>query len=317
MTLLMAMLASFFTVVELNCENLFDCRHDSLREDTEFLPTSYRHWTHYRYWRKLHRVGQEIMACGETPDGLSVPDLVALVEVENASVLFDLTRRSVLRASRYEYVMTHSPDPRGMDVALLYSPFSFRLLDHHSIRIPPQRGQRPPRDILYAKGQTLADDTLHVFVVHFPSRSGGQHETAAYRKAAAERLMVSVDSIRRLVPDANILIAGDLNDTGKDPSVRMLVRRGMHDMAAEARGTHGAKATYKYRGQWEMIDHILGCGPLAERLADTAVGDFPFLLEPDDRYGGIRPKRTYIGMRYHDGFSDHLPLIARFRTDAL
>ena len=47
MTLLMAMLASLFTVVELNCENLFDCRHDSLREDTEFLPTSYRHWTHY------------------------------------------------------------------------------------------------------------------------------------------------------------------------------------------------------------------------------------------------------------------------------
>ena len=84
MTLLMAMLASFFTVVELNCENLFDCRHDSLRQDTEYLPASYRHWTHYRYWRKVNRVGQEIMACGETPDGLSVPDLVALVEVEKA-----------------------------------------------------------------------------------------------------------------------------------------------------------------------------------------------------------------------------------------
>ena len=96
MTLLMAMLASFFTVVELNCENLFDCRHDSLQQDTEYLPASYRHWTHYRYWRKVNRVGQEIMACGETPEGLSVPDLVALVEVENDSVLFDLTRRSIL-----------------------------------------------------------------------------------------------------------------------------------------------------------------------------------------------------------------------------
>ena len=154
-------------------------------------------------------------------------------------------------------------------------------------------------------------------MVHFPSRSGGQLETAAYRKAAAERLMVSVDSIRHLVPDANILIAGDLNDTGKDPSVRMLVQRGMHDLASGARGTHGAKATYKYRGQWEMIDHILGCGPMSQRLAGAVVGDFPFLLEPDGRYGGFCPKRTYIGMKYHDGFSDHLPLIARFRTDAL
>ena len=37
------------TLVELNCENLFDCRDDSLKEDEEFLPDSPRHWTHSRY----------------------------------------------------------------------------------------------------------------------------------------------------------------------------------------------------------------------------------------------------------------------------
>lgn len=39
------LLLSFFTFVELNCENLFDTRHDSLKNDTEFLPTSAHHWT--------------------------------------------------------------------------------------------------------------------------------------------------------------------------------------------------------------------------------------------------------------------------------
>ena len=28
-----------------NVENLFDCRHDSLKDDLEFLPESSRHWT--------------------------------------------------------------------------------------------------------------------------------------------------------------------------------------------------------------------------------------------------------------------------------
>ncbi len=33
-------LSSFLTFVELNCENLFDTRHDSLKNDYEFLPQS-------------------------------------------------------------------------------------------------------------------------------------------------------------------------------------------------------------------------------------------------------------------------------------
>ena len=31
-------LSSLLTFVELNCENLFDKRHDSLKNDVEFLP---------------------------------------------------------------------------------------------------------------------------------------------------------------------------------------------------------------------------------------------------------------------------------------
>ena len=35
MSLLLTLL---FTIVSYNCENLFDCRHDSLKNDYEFLP---------------------------------------------------------------------------------------------------------------------------------------------------------------------------------------------------------------------------------------------------------------------------------------
>ena len=107
-------LSSFLTFVELNCENLFDTRHDSLKNDYEFLPQSSYKWTPYRYWRKLANLSKTIVALGyedlslvgtASPDNPSrpsekswhVPDFVALCEVENDSVLFDLTRRSALR----------------------------------------------------------------------------------------------------------------------------------------------------------------------------------------------------------------------------
>ena len=35
-------------------------------------------------------------------------------------------------------------------------------------------------------------------------------------------------------------------------------------------------------------------------------------MEEDEIYGGMKPLRTYRGMRYHEGYSDHLPLVARF-----
>ena len=145
-------LVSMFTMVELNCENLFDYRHDSLKNDYEFLPDATRHWNQGRYWKKLNNIGRTIIACGRQEKGWQVPDLVALCEVENDSVLTDLTRRSLLRNARYDYLVTRSPDLRGIDVALLYSPYSFALLRHYSLGIEPYGNRRPTRDILYASG---------------------------------------------------------------------------------------------------------------------------------------------------------------------
>ena len=58
------LLLSLFTFVELNCENLFDTRHDSLRHDEEYLPASALRWTPQRYWRKLNHIGKAILSCG-------------------------------------------------------------------------------------------------------------------------------------------------------------------------------------------------------------------------------------------------------------
>ena len=297
------------TLVELNCENLFDYRHDEGKDDSEYLPEATRHWTKKRYWRKLNNIAQEILSTAD--DG--IPDLVALCEVENDSVLRDLSRRSLLRNAGYDYLMTASPDLRGIDVALLYSPLTFAPLSSQPLRVTPVDGMRPTRDILYVSGLISSGDTLHVFVVHFPSRFGGERYSRPFRQAAADRLCQALDSIRACSPEAAVLIAGDFNDGLGSPVLQQLSRQGLHNLTAEAPGNNGAAGTYRYRGRWERIDHVLASRVLYNKVETAFIHAPQFLLEDETRYGGVRPRRTYNGMRYQPGYSDHLPLVVRFR----
>ena len=334
MNLCALLLTTLFTFVELNCENLFDYTHDEGKDDMEWTPTSIRHWNKGRYWRKLNNIGQEIISCGETPSlnrerlrvgeqssGMGrggspptwqLPDMVALCEVENDSVIRDLTKRSMLRNAGYEYLITQSPDLRGIDVALLYAPTSFRLIRSYALRVKPLPGMRPTRDILYACGEIISGDTLHVFVVHAPSRFGGERQTRPNRRVVGERLMASIDSIRSLHPNPRIIVAGDFNDGDNDALLTYLHSQRLHNISEGAMGHHGAKATYKYQGRWENIDHILVSNAMVRSFQEVYVHDPEFLTEEDSKYGGRQPHRNYNGMRYQRGFSDHLPLVARF-----
>ena len=168
---------------------------------------------------------------------------------------------------------------------------------------------RPTRDILYVKGEVISGDTLHIFVVHSPSRYGGEKATIPNRQLIADRL---IEAVHRLPSDANVIIVGDFNDYADSPALRNLSQQGLRNITADAKGTHGAEATYRYEGEWRSIDHVLVSEPMHSRVRQTCVNDAPFLLEEDKQYGGVKPLRTYIGYRYQRGFSDHLPLVVRF-----
>ncbi|MBF1079128.1 MAG: endonuclease [Prevotellaceae bacterium] len=306
------LLLSLFTFVELNCENLFDTRHDSLRHDEEFLPASALRWTPQRYWRKLNHIGKAILSCGELDSGMMVPDMVVLTEVENDSVMHDLTRRSLLRGAGYSYVMTSGPDIRGIDVALMFSPYAFRLINSHAIRVVPPAGFSPTRDILYASGELIGGDTLHVFALHAPSRRGGEAATRIYRMQVAQRMAEAVDSVRHCNQHPLILIAGDFNDYTGDASLQFLETHGVREVSAQASGRHGAMGTYRYHGVWASLDHVLCNAALTAHLHSCYVNDMPFLLVDDEKFGGKKPRRNYLGPKYLNGYSDHLPLVTIF-----
>ncbi len=297
--------AQTLTFVELNCENLFDTHHDSLKQDQEFLPEGARYWTRTKFWQKLNHIGQDILSCSK-----ELPDLVALCEVENDSALHYLTRRSLLRNAGYEYLMTESPDIRGIDVALLYQPSSFLPLCYDNIEVPPLEGMRPTRDVLYVKGLTTLCDTLHIFVVHAPSRFGGENYSRPFR---LQVISVLLDYIAQL-GDVNILVAGDFNDYATSPALIRLEKNRLVNITKDLKGRDGVEGNYRYQGEWHSLDHILLSPSLVSRVDTAYINDAPFLLEDDPQYGGKRPKRAFQGFRYQrGGFSDHLPLVVKMK----
>ena len=107
-----------FSVMAWNVENVFDTLHDAGKLDEEFLPEGSHRWTRYRLFRKLKAIGKTIVAV----DSVQPIDVIGLCEVENDTVMTCLTERTQLRKLGYHYIMTHSEDERGIDVALLMPP---------------------------------------------------------------------------------------------------------------------------------------------------------------------------------------------------
>lgn len=306
-----------FRVMEYNVENLFDCRHDSLKHDEEFLPESAKGWNQARFQDKVKKIAQVILSAG----GEQAPDLVGLCEVENEYCIQSLTLHSPLREAGYKYAMTDSPDERGIDVALLYQPSTFRPIGTQCVRIPSgQLNRRPTRDILHVSGRVATGDTLDVFVCHAPSRSGGEAKSEPYRLLTASVLRHTADSVMQRRKRPNVIIMGDFNDYPSNRSIASVlgaVRPGKKVKKRTLYNLMDGKpgGTYRYRGEWGILDQMIVNGFLLKgnKRIRTSYGKaqiltFPYLFEKDDRYGGNTPSRTYKGTRYNGGYSDHLPV---------
>jgi len=310
-----------YRIMFYNTENLFDPADDPNKADEEFTPEGSRNWSEARFKQKLSNIYKVIVAIGEW----DLPDLVGLSEVENRNCLESLLNYTPLYKSDYKIIHYESPDARGIDVALLYRTSSFTPISHRPIRItwPKEIGSGTTRDILYTWGVTNEGDTLHVFVNHWPSRWGGQMETEDKRMFVAKLLKNTTDSIFDIHPNAKIVIMGDLNDYPTDRSLveslkantsfdniksDKLYNLSYYLQEVEKLGTH------KYNGQWGVLDQIVVSGALLDTTSnfftttkDAHIFNADFLLENDDKYTGKRVNRTYIGFKFHGGYSDHLP----------
>jgi hypothetical protein len=296
-----------------NVENLFDTYNDSLSDDDEFTVSGLRRWNYKRYINKINSICKTILAAGEfTP-----PAIVGLYEIENRKVLEDLVFGTSLAKFGYGIIHEDSPDPRGIDVCLIYRKELIRICDYRYL-IPKEipRDEFKTRSVLYLKF-ILKGDTIHLFLNHWPSRRGGVLAGETLRVKIAEMVRSKTDSISFHSGNQSfIIIAGDFNATPDDQVIGLLTAgypSGISLINLSA-GLPGNCGTYRYTGTWEMIDQVLVSKPIIENGLCSETGALKifkpsFLLQEDPKYPGERPFATYLGYRYQGGYSDHLPVI--------
>ena len=283
---------SSLRIVSYNVENLFDTKHDTLKNDSSFLPEGMHHWTYRRYQTKIDRIAQVLVNIGGWE---SVP-LVGLCEVENARCLRNLCYK--LRRFHYKYVHYDSPDERGVDVALLYDSTRLSILNRRALSLSLDGDAT--RDILYVSALYEQRDTVHVMMCHLPSQLGGASNTDWKRQRAKSLIQSQIDSILLLQPSANIVVMGDMNTPAQDDLTGMTNL--MLPIQKAGQGTH------KYQGIWTCLDQFYVSQSIALKATATIFSP-RWLLEEDTKYLDYKPHRTYIGYRYNDGYSDHLPIV--------
>ena len=304
-----------------NLENLFDTLDNPGKMDEEFTPGGSKNYNTAIYYDKLKKLSTVISQIGTdfTPDG---PAILGVAEVEDSNVLADLVKQEAIAKRNYQFIHYEAQDFRGIDVAFLYNPKYFEVTTSKKLFVEIPSGSKSAyftRDILMVKG-LLDGETIYVFVNHWPSRSGGQKRSEPARLAAAGVCKHNIDSIRKVEPNAKIVVMGDLNDDPVDASVENVlgavgklkkVKPGdLYNPWTEL--YKKGIGTLAYRDAWGLFDQIIISYPWLDKQQDglffyqQKIFRKEFMIENNGQYKGY-PMRTWSGNFYRGGYSDHLP----------
>ena len=304
-----------------NLENLYDTIDNSLVNDDEFLPTGAKRYNGDIYRDKLFKLATVLSNIGKTQSSKGA-SIIGVAEIENDTVLYDLTRHFILYQFNWKFIHYDSKDARGVDVALIYNPKDFFPIKAQTIELMlpgKSKESATTRDILYVKGQ-LKTEWIHILVNHWPSRRGGEERSAPARDAAALACRSIIDSIQSIEPLAKIILMGDLNDNPTDKSIRKTLHavgsiKGIHQHQLynpwEAFYENGM-GTLANKDVWGLFDQIILSASFVDsskrglQYKNAHIYSKPFMTEPEGKFKGY-PMRTWEGNTYRGGFSDHFP----------
>ncbi len=264
--------------------------------------------------------GRIAMLAEQIVANLGMPDVIGLQEIQDASGELDdgtVSAEETLQALVDAIAAAGGPDYAFAEIApadgtsggvpggnirnaFLYNPGRVDLVEG-SLKAHDVAAFDGGRDPLEAQF-TFNGETVTVINNHFSSKSGGTplfgatqppvDGSADERLAQAEYVNDYVEGLQTADPDAKVVVLGDLNDFEFSPAVAALMGEGGDQALFDSLSTLvGDNAyTYNYRGNSEILDHIL----VNEALADVTELDI-----------------VHLNADYSMQASDHEPLVAR------
>ena len=314
-----------------NLENLFDTYHDEGKNDYEYLPDGANQWTEAKYTKKLHNMASVIRAMKD--ENKIWHAVLGVSEIENRHVLEDLVSQPEIAEANYQIVHYDGPDRRGVDVALLYRPNLFKVLESKSIPFDfnssiafslneEEKAYFRTRDILMVRGM-LGNEMFAFFVAHLPSRIGGKG--GDLRSRGGEIMYQESMRLMAEYPGIKIVAMGDMNDNPTDPSMAVYMhgKENIDEVGKEdffppfvsmLKSGYGSLA---YQGEWNIYDIIvvnanlcrgegLKIRPIVKKKFYGRIFNPPFMTQQEGPYAGT-PFRTFSGGAFIGGYSDHYP----------
>ena len=307
-----------------NVENLFDLKKSG-NEYKEYIPYTKTNWNDRTYKIKLHNIAKVIKDINA--------DIIGLQEIESLQALKDLRYTLKRMGLYYQYYKIADLKNTTVKVAIL-SKIPFVSTAEIAVT-----SSYKYRNILEAKFK-IGNEYLYLLVNHWKSKAGPE----SMRIVSAKKLQKRV---QELGVDKNIIALGDfnsdyeeykrfkrkrkLNDTDGITGINHILETiNYQNSAANTKISKGdfynlwydepnreKRFTYKYRGKKEAMDSIL----ITAALLDDKGVDYkkssihslqlPYLFRKKSinrwyiKWG--KPRR-----HYGRGYSDHLPVIAKF-----
>lgn len=322
-------MSSNYYVAFWNLENLFDIE-DSPRRTEKLQRTigkDIKGWTQQELDHKIKQLASIIIRMN-TGKG---PDLFGVCEIENAHVLQLLVQALAPLGRSYAVEHHDMSDQRGIDVGFIYDSTIFNAeqqFSHFVVR------RTATRDLFQVNFRTKHDRLLVVIGNHWPSRGGGQLESAPYRAIAGETLAYFHERILEVTgQDTPVIAMGDFNDEPFDFSLfnhALSVRNRMKVL--------NSRVSRFLNLMWPVLGKGLGAlyfdnfpfvfdqfmvnknllkqnAPINASIESVEILRFPEMIAPGDyprpiRFGGMGKPIDL------NGFSDHFP-IAVSLTEAL
>jgi hypothetical protein len=237
-----SLVPSTYYVAWWNLENLFDEENSPRRTEKlqRTIGADLVGWTPARRDKKISQLASVI---AQMNSGAG-PDLLGVCEVENRFVLDLLvaTVNTPLPGRNYDIVHADTEDARGIDVAFIYDSDLFtapptEVFFHVVMR------RNATRELVPVNFQTRKNRTWTVFGNHWPSRSGGQFESAGYRDIAGETLSYFHERALEVHgPDTPAVAMGDLQ------------RRAIRYVTRHPRAQHSSTAKSHRRRQPAVLE---------------------------------------------------------------
>ncbi len=314
--------AKTFIVASYNVENLFDLKKDN-SEYKEYIPNTKSKWNQKTYDIKI----KNIIKVLKDMDA----DIVALQEVENRQLIKTLQRK----LPQYKYSSFSKYKNSSVGIGFLSK---IKIIKNQDINVKfTTKLFRPILETTFE----IENTEFKIFNNHWPSKRVAE----SYRLKYAKKLF---DRLNSLPKDYDYILLGDfnsnynefktlyknkeLNDTKGITGINQVLNTTIdkkfvtYDDILKAEKTkhynlwldldYHQRFSNKYRGQNNTPDNIIVSSSLFDNKKISYVLNSFEVFKPTYLYKNNKILRWHLKNKVHQGggFSDHLPIFAKFTT---